>query len=205
MNGDDVRLKQIGSRLTYANVMATGAMFVALGGGAYALSGVPDRSGVFHGCVATSGALRVVAKASSCRKAKTVTRGKHRVRIPGESAIAWNQQGRPGVNGVNGATGLNGANGASGATNLVVRSEAHSGFSGEFVPQCNPGERAVGGGVSRADGSTTGGDVVTQSAPAIRGASPRIAQPGETPTAWADGVDATSTGNFVFYVVCASP
>ena len=48
------------SRLTYANVMATGAMFIALGGGAYALSGVPDRGGVYHGCVAKSGALRVV-------------------------------------------------------------------------------------------------------------------------------------------------
>ena len=68
-------LNGIRSRLSYANVMATGAMFLALGGGAYALSGVPDRSGVFHGCVATSGALRVVTKASSCRKAKTVKRG----------------------------------------------------------------------------------------------------------------------------------
>lgn len=97
------------SRLSYANVMATVAVFLALGGGAYALSGIPDRSGVYHGCVATSGALRVVTKASSCRKAKTVTRGRHRVRIPGESAITWNQQGRSGVNGAN---GLNGANGA---------------------------------------------------------------------------------------------
>src|SRR6476661_576200 len=107
--------KALGSRLTYANVMATVAVFLALGGGAYALSGVPDRSGVYHGCVATSGALRVVAKASSCRKAKTVRRGTRRVRIPGESAIAWDQQGRPGANGVNGNNGVNGTNGAAGS------------------------------------------------------------------------------------------
>ena len=75
-------LNGLRSHLSYANVIATGALFVALGGGAYALSGVPDRGGVYHGCVATSGALRVVAKASSCRKAKTVRRGKRRVRIP---------------------------------------------------------------------------------------------------------------------------
>src|SRR4249919_3631603 len=111
-------LNGLRSHLSYANVIATGALFVALGGGAYALSGVPDRSGVYHGCVATSGALRVVAKASSCRKAKTVKRGKRRVRIPGESAIAWNQQGRAGANGT---SGLNGVNGANGATKVVVR------------------------------------------------------------------------------------
>ena len=103
-------LKALGSRLTYANVMATVAVFLALGGGAYALSGIPDRSGVYHGCVATSGALRVVAKASSCRKAKTVRHGRRRVRIPGESAIAGNQQGRPGIHGQPGSQGQPGSN-----------------------------------------------------------------------------------------------
>src|SRR5689334_16738991 len=74
-------------------------VFVALGWGAYALCGVPDRSGVYHGCGASSGALRVVAKASSCRKTKTVRRGTRRVRIPGESAISWNQKGVAGAPG----------------------------------------------------------------------------------------------------------
>src|SRR3977135_2920650 len=41
----------------------------------------------------------VVARASSCRTTKTVKRGNRRVRVPGESAIAWNQQGRPGLQG----------------------------------------------------------------------------------------------------------
>jgi len=95
-------LNAVRSRLTYANTMATVAVFLALGGGAYALSGIPDGGGVYHGCVASSGALRVVSKASSCLKARTVNRGSRRVRVPGESAITWNQQGRPGANGVNG-------------------------------------------------------------------------------------------------------
>jgi hypothetical protein len=34
-------LKAVRSRLTYANTMATVAVFLALGGGAYALSGIP--------------------------------------------------------------------------------------------------------------------------------------------------------------------
>jgi hypothetical protein len=113
MNGDDVRLKWIGSRMTYANVMATVAVFLALGGGAYALTGVPDGSGVYHGCVASTGALRVVTKASSCVKAKTVKRGSRRVRIPGESAIAWNQQGRQGVQVALGTQGGQGPPGPS--------------------------------------------------------------------------------------------
>jgi hypothetical protein len=101
-------LNAVRSRLTYANTMATVAVFLALGGGAYALSGIPDRGGIYHGCVATSGALRVVAKASSCRKTRTVKRGTRRVRIPGESAITWNQQGRPGLQGGPGVQGVQG-------------------------------------------------------------------------------------------------
>jgi hypothetical protein len=107
-------LKVVRSRLTYANTMATVAVFLALGGGAYALSGIPDSGGVYHGCVASSGALRVVSKASSCLKARTVKRGSRRVRIPGESAIVWNQQGRPGVNGAQGPAGPQGFQGQQG-------------------------------------------------------------------------------------------
>ena len=39
--------KAIRSRLSYANVMATVAVFLAFGGSAYALSGVPDAGGCF--------------------------------------------------------------------------------------------------------------------------------------------------------------
>ena len=38
-------VRRLRSHLNYANVMATVAMFVALGGGAYAVSSVPDNSG----------------------------------------------------------------------------------------------------------------------------------------------------------------
>jgi hypothetical protein len=112
-------LKGIRSRLTYANVMATGAMFVALGGGAYALSGIPDRSGVYHGCVdPKTGALRVAKAATSCRKTRTLRRHGRRVRVLGESAIAWNQQGPRGLQGLQGATGPAGPTDAFASTDL---------------------------------------------------------------------------------------
>jgi hypothetical protein len=197
-------LKALGSRLTYANVMATVAVFLALGGGAYALSGIPDGRGTFHGCVSNrTGALRVVKSASSCQKAKTVRRHGRRVRIPGESAIAWNQKGQPGSNGAN---GINGTNGANGATNLIVRSQTHNVSAGIFTVPCNPGERAVSGGVSRDTGSDMTGDTVTLTAPAIQGTTSRLAQPGETPNAWTTGMTTpTSAANWVFFAVCASP
>jgi hypothetical protein len=197
--------KALGSRLTYANVMATVAVFLALGGGAYALSGVPDRSGVYHGCVATSGALRVVAKASSCRKAKTVRRRTRRVRIPGESAIAWNQQGRAGQNGANGLSGANGA------TNAVIRFASFtsntSGQSSHVHVQCNTGERAVGGGIGWTQ-SPGSGDGVLYSGPedANFGSTTFPAQ-GATPTGWAGEIKtsdgAGKTGRV--YAICASP
>src|ERR1035437_9327245 len=97
-------------KLNYANVMATLAGFIALGGGAYAVTttGIPDGNGIFHGCFdRRTGVLRVVKSSQSCRQAKR--------RYPGEFAIAWNQRGIPGVNGTNGTDGPNGPNGATGA------------------------------------------------------------------------------------------
>jgi hypothetical protein len=38
----DLVLKSLRGRLTYANVLATAAIFVALGGGAYAVTAVPS-------------------------------------------------------------------------------------------------------------------------------------------------------------------
>jgi hypothetical protein len=110
-------LNALNSRLTYANVMATVAVFLALGGGAYALSGIPDRGGVFHGCVNNAtGVLRVVKSAHSCQRAKTVRRNGKNVRLPGAFAVAWNKQGLQGLQGIQGIQGIQGQKGDTGAT-----------------------------------------------------------------------------------------
>jgi hypothetical protein len=114
-------LRAIRSRVTYANVTATAALFLALGGGAYALSGIPDRAGVYHGCVnPKAGGLRVVKSASSCRKTKTIRRGRRHVRVRGESAIAWNQKGPRGLRGTPGIKGDQGPQGDLGAPGTAL-------------------------------------------------------------------------------------
>ena len=201
-------LNGIRARVSYANVMATGAMFVALGGGAYALSGVPDRGGVYHGCVDDkTRALRVVAGASSCRKAKTVRRGGRRVRIPGESAIAWNQQGRAGANGISGLDGAPGANGANGATKVVVRTGTgprNAGLAGRATANCIGNERAVGGSANTSNGFLN--DWIMDSEPT--NAIGTAATSGDTPVGWSTqmrGDPGGGTRQVIAYVICASP
>jgi hypothetical protein len=60
--------------------------------------------------------------------------------------------------------------------------------------------------MGRAEGGASSTDAVTESAPAIQGTPPRLANAGETPTAWIIGMNNTgAAANFVFYAVCASP
>jgi hypothetical protein len=90
-------------RLTYTNVMSTIAVFVALGGGAYAAaSSIPGRDGVIHGCYAKKkGNLRLIAAGRRCSKR--------------ENGIAFNQQGPRGLSGGRGATGSRGPTGGTGS------------------------------------------------------------------------------------------
>jgi hypothetical protein len=114
-------------RLTYANAMATGAMFVALGGGAYALTGAPDSAGVFHGCVSNkTGVLRVAKSASACHKARV--RGRRR--DPGEFAVSWNQQGPRGIQGIQGTQGTQGVQGIQGPPGTVRRAYGYIASNG---------------------------------------------------------------------------
>jgi hypothetical protein len=175
------------------------ALGIAVGGGAYALSAVPDRAGVFHGCVnKKTKVLRVVDSASQCRK--TVRRGKHKQ--PGETAIAWNQKGAPGTNGTNGA---NGANGASKVVTRVADFTSNaSGDSGDQRASCNAGERATGGGISWTQ-SPGSGDTIRSSNPLL---SPEgFPANGDVPTAWegdihtSDGMGKTGR----IWVICVSP
>src|SRR2546423_2018057 len=136
-------LSRIRSRITYANLIATGALFLALGGGALAATSFVGSGGQIRGCVSKGGQLTLVQPGKSCKK--------------GLSAITWGQKGpkgdpgakgdsgtpgspgTPGTNGANGTNGNNGTNGTNGATNVVVR-------SGTGNVHCNTGEVATGGG-----------------------------------------------------------
>jgi hypothetical protein len=87
------------ARLTYSNVLATIAIFLALGGGAYALTTVSSQ-GVITACVnKKTGAVRVVRK--RCKKS--------------ERKVFWNAGGRPGLPGPAGSRGPAGLPGSPGA------------------------------------------------------------------------------------------
>jgi hypothetical protein len=82
----EVAMGRISSKLSYANVVATLALFVALGGGAYAASTFVHATGVVDLCVSHSGAVKVLAaKKSRCGK--------------GTSLVSVNQRGPVGAQG----------------------------------------------------------------------------------------------------------
>ncbi|MDE3070314.1 MAG: hypothetical protein KGJ43_06265, partial [Acidobacteriota bacterium] len=94
------------SGLTYANVTATIALFVALGGGAYATTSLVARSGVIRGCVKKKGgALAVIRPGRRCPK--------------GTVALSFDAEGHAGRQGAQGPTGQAGPAGQAG-TNAVA-------------------------------------------------------------------------------------
>ena len=97
-------------RRSYANVAATVALVIALGGSALAASGggsLVGSDGTIHGCAPKNGgALKVVKPSKGCPK--------HAV------AITWAQRGQPGSAGQNGAAGPTGPAGIAGAVGPTV-------------------------------------------------------------------------------------
>lgn len=168
-------LGKLRDRLTYANVMATIAVFAAVGGGAFAVGAIPDGEGKINACYVPSGKkkghVRLVTKAK-CRR--------------GERHVAWNQRGE------------------SGATNVVVRQERFLCRSGSctsihFGVSCQPGERATGGGAR----VLSDGDRLTASQPRFASGTETPTPTGwEVSIHDGSGVGAISGEA---YVVCASP
>lgn len=87
-------------RLTYANVVATGALVLAASGAALAAG---SRSApTIHGCTSRNGALRIVSGRARCHRPET--------------AIAWSRIGPPGPQGATGFPGPAGSTGPIGPT-----------------------------------------------------------------------------------------
>jgi len=104
-------------------------------------------------------------------------------------------QGPKGDKGDRGEEGDKGEKGDEGATNVVVRSRAGFASGGHITADCNPGERAVGGGAGWARDGRTSAVKVTDSKPwPLTG----------IPTGWQAGADATGEP-WAVYVICSSP
>jgi hypothetical protein len=95
-------MRKLGRSLSYANVMATVAVFLALGGGAFAATtGLTAKNGTIHGCVSQHSHVLTVLKAGTrCAR--------------GHVALAFNAKGVPGARGPAGATGSAGPAGPAG-------------------------------------------------------------------------------------------
>jgi hypothetical protein len=91
------------THLSFSNVIASLALFVALGGGAYATAGHFASGGALHGCVTRrTGSLRIVSGEAHCRRGRS------------EYAITFSAAGSPGPSGSQGPTGPQGPIGPEG-------------------------------------------------------------------------------------------
>jgi len=116
--------RKLRSRLTYANVAATGALVFAMSG--FAVASIPGPGGVVKGCYSKStGSLRVIDSKKGCSK-------KH------ERTLSWNQQGPRGLQGIQGGQGIQGIPGTARAygqvasSGMVTRSQNVTGVTKPF-------------------------------------------------------------------------
>ena len=182
-------------RLTYANVMATIAVFVALGGSSYAAIKVTGKD-IKNSSLGTGDVKNGSLLAGDFKSGQ----------IPAGPQGPTGQRGLPGPQGAKGDpcvpsdVACRGPRGAAGATNVVRRTGTTftvgtNGGSGQAL--CQPGESATGGGAAS---NSTSAHIVS-STPSARPDSHFL-----TTDAWFVYV-ATSTGTTTVtpYVVCASP
>ncbi len=197
-------LRGIRSRLTYANVVSTVAVFVALGGASYAAVKLPKNS---------VGGAQIKKNAVTGAKVKDSSLTGADVKDKSLSAADFNGSvqgpaGSQGPAGLKGDTGAKGDTGPAGATNVVVRRKnagalASNQFTNDFA-LCQPGERATGGGGGF--DSNGGNEIIQQSYPVL--AAGQRTQDGDTPVGWRvfiRNANAFPLNNTFIYVVCARP
>jgi hypothetical protein len=193
--------------LTYANVMATVALFVALGGSSYAALGL-GRNSVGARQIAPNSVHKSELAKGSVGTAEVINGSllSEDFRIPPRGLKGpKGDRGPIGPVGPKGVPGPRGLDGLPGATNAVVRLgsayEAAPGSGALLQADCEAGERAIGGGATPMSNGFVADSKITSSFP-----SPTTA--GGTPTSWKVGVENTGgSSNLVFqsYAICVSP
>lgn len=195
-------MKKIKGKLTFANVTACLALFVALGGVSYAATQLPKNS---------VGAKQI--KKSAVTPAKLSPAAKQALTPPPGPS------GPTGPRGPQGEPGQKGDPGASGATKVVTRygrlAELPTSAATTSYAACDPGESVVGGGWSFVGGGgrpVSTAYYLTASRPSIEEEEPGFTfypapADGEAATGWIAAFenDTGSTFEFRSYVQCAKP
>jgi Collagen triple helix repeat (20 copies) len=145
-------MRRIVGSLSYSNVVATVALFIALGGGAFAATDrLQSPTGVVHGCVSKkTHVLRVIKTDHKCGR--------------GSTALSFNSKGPVGAPGATGAAGPAGPQGPTGQRGLT-------GTTGQTGTTGTPGKDAVSLFVSAKEDGTienqSGGVSVDVNAPGV--------------------------------------
>jgi hypothetical protein len=201
----------------YANVTATLALFVALGGTSYAAATISSSD-------VQNGSLRSVDIRNESLKSQDVDNGSltgsdlkngsiKSSDVDNASLLAADFKpgelpaGPAGPQGPQGVQGPQGIQGPPGATNVVTRRAnrlvANNGFENVQV-DCQSGETVVGGGAGITAAFTTDAAIFTNEPREADGTEP---ENGEVATGWgAVGVNATGAPQIMnVHVLCASP
>ena len=129
-------------KLTYANVMSTIAVVVAVAGGAWAVGAVPDDSGRISACYVPQNVTKVVRVGNRRVRRVVKRKGQFRLLVTGtrclrdERKLTWNQRGPSGAAGAPGAPGVPGSPAASMLTGVGPSSQLlpGAGASTELTP-----------------------------------------------------------------------
>jgi hypothetical protein len=176
--------------LTYANVMATGAVFIALGGSSYAAATL-SRNSVGSEQIKD----RQVMNADLAANAVTSTKIKDGSVLPGDlkpGSLPVGPKGSTGPTGAQGATGPSGVSGAHLVEGALATIAAANGF-GTATVTCPAGERILSGNYNQIDG-----------VPSITVFRTRIINAGTTFQADGKNTSALTDRQFSVYAICAA-
>lgn len=191
--------------LTFANVVAFIALFVALGGVSWAAVTLPAGSvGTRQLKPGAVNSAKVRDRSLLAKDFKIGQLSRGAAGAPGPKG----DTGPKGDPGPKGDTGPKGDPGAPGSTNFVVRQSSAEDIQGGggqvlFRVQCAAGEQAVGGGAGVGPSGTA--SELEQSFPISDNGVPLA--DGDTPTGWESFVKNTSAAaaTATAYAVCAKP
>lgn len=187
---------QFRTGLTYANVVATIALFLALGGGAYAAVTLPKNS-VKAKQIAKNAVGAVEIKPGAVRGSE-VRNGSLLADDFAAGQLPRGEKGNQGDPGANGATNVT-------AHRSVAESVAPNSMSSFMTSECPAGERAVAGGIRFVSGPLAGDRVLNMLPTNALG---NVVADGATPNGWGGRIfnsDAVNARDADVHVVCAPP